>query len=252
MKKTLCIVVLLFMTTISMGALVNDRLENTLPLPDGKWGFSAHPYLGEGYESRPVVVTSVKTEKNNLSVTAVKVRNISSKSVTAVRLAWILFTEGKRDLLLLEGETPIIAINKGLATDKAEVLQFPVVSFAEISKSLPKEKQLEGDYRLEVFVKEILFEDRSSWQVGQKVAVRNQLSNVSVVKASFPKKMEPLVVTPLSTALQCPMQACKYVTGIPSYYTCDTSANNEYCTNCVSTCCNTICSDPSPACGPCT
>lgn len=257
MRKTTRIlgITLLLAATLLMSVRSDNfawsKASTQKEFPPGRWGFSAHPYMGEGYESRPVVVTSVKTELKDLSVTAVRIRNISSKSVAAVKFGWYLFNESNSRFVLQEGESPVISMEGGLAVGEGRILQLSIVSFGQVSKPLIQGGRLEGDYRLEIAVTEILFEDLSTWTVGQKVAVQKQASNTLIVKVSFRVGTVPLTVTPLKAAPNCPKQSCKYVEGPPDGYRCEGSGHDEYCTNCVTSCCSTLCSDPSPACGPC-
>lgn len=257
MRKTTLVLSIVFLLTASL--LIPVRSDNTagnstptqVTFPPGNWAFSAHPYLGEGYESRPVVVTSVKTVLKDLSVTAVKVRNISSKPVAAVKIGWYLSNEREGPSVLKEGETQFVDVENGLAVGEAKVLQLPIVSFGRIYKSLVRGGHLEGDYRVEIAVTEILFEDQSTWRVGQKVAVQRQGFGAPIIKASFKSGTAPLTVTPFKTSPICPKQKCELVAGPPAGYTCVASQGEEYCTNCVTSCCNTVCGDPSPACGVC-
>ncbi len=239
------------LTFVRSDNFAGSKASTQKEFPPGRWGFSAHPYMGEGYESRPVVVTSVKTELKDLSVTAVRVRNISSKSVVAVKFGWYLLNESDRRFVLQEGASQVISMEDGLVVGEGKTLQLPIVSFGQVSKTLIRGGRLEGDYRLEIAVTEILFEDLSTWTIGQKVAVQKQASNTLIVKASFRVGTVPLTVTPIKAAPICPKQKCKLVEGPPDGYTCVSSEFEEYCTNCITSCCNTVCSDPTPACGSC-
>lgn len=217
--------------------------------PSGKWSFSAHPYMGEGYESRPVVVTSVKTELKTLAVTAVRVRNISSKPVIGIRFGWYLSKDAKRNTILKHGETPANLLDRKLATGEGRTMLLPVVSFREIYKPLLRNNQLEGDYRIEVAVIDVVFDDQSRWTPKQKVSATKALgASAIIVEVALGKSFKPLTVTPLEAAPPCPRQNCVLVEGPPDFYTCSASQNEEYCTNCFSSCCNTLCTDPTPAC----
>ena len=243
MRSLISLLVLLPLILIS-GGLANDgrstgQKSAGLEFPSGDWTFSAHPYMGEGYRLRPVVVTSVTSEVPTLSVTAVRIANISTKTAIAVKLGWTLYDEKSERKLLRKGETSLTAIDHGLASGSNTVLRLPVVSFMEIHTKLLKKGRLEGKYRLEVGATQVLFEDRSSWQVGQSVSVRAEAEQ-GFVKVAF-RANAALSVTPLSVPLACPKQKCEYVAQSPPYYTCGASQNDEFCTNCVTNCCNSIC-----------
>src|ERR1051325_12208819 len=163
------ILVSAFMANASSESFAMNEISEQNQFPQGKWSFSVHPYMGEGYESRPVVVTSVRTEAKNLSVTAVRVRNISSKPVAAVKFEWRLLNENAMNAVLQKGETPLVNVSGGLVSGEGKTLKLPIISFREIYKSLLQGQRLEGGFRVEVAVSEILFEDQSSWTVGQSV-----------------------------------------------------------------------------------
>ena len=219
---------------------------------DAPWTFSARPYTGSGYESRPVVVSAVKTTVNSLSVTEVRLRNISSKPVTSVRLSYVLNNEkdGKSEMIHT-GESQIVPLEKTLLVGDTVLLKFPVFSFGEFKESLAAKQALKGDFNVQIFVKDIVFEDQTRWSVGDKVEVKKNGFDEAMIKVAFAKPTKMVTVMPLSKSVVCPKQYCKYVAETPPGYTCASSTNDEYCTNCITSCCNTICTDPSPSCGGC-
>lgn len=219
---------------------------------DGLWSFSAHPFMGDGYESRPVVVSAVRTTAKTLTVTEVRIRNISSKPVTTIRLGWFITNEkdGKSETLL-DGESQTIPLEKTLAIGDTVLLKLPVMSFSETRDALTAKQALKGNFDAYVFVKNIMFEDKTKWNLGEKVEIKKGTFDPSIVNATFAGTTNNLHVLPLNKAAVCPKQACRYVSETPPGYTCASSENDEYCTNCVTSCCSTVCSDPSPSCGPC-
>jgi hypothetical protein len=246
MKKGICISILLVLGVFAfrMNNISGHAVSEQQGLPSGKWSFSAHPFTGKGYESRPVIVTSVKTEFRSLSVTAVRVRNISSKRVSALRFAWYLSRENDQKNILKQGETPVTYVDHGLATGEAKTMKLPIVSFVEIYQPLLRNKQLEGDYRVDIAAVEVMFDDQSKWTPNQEVAVVRRAGGTVMVKIAY----GTLEVTPLEHAPPCAQQKCKFVEGPPDTYKCENSENEEYCTNCFTSCCNTLCIDPTPAC----
>lgn len=131
-------------------------------LPGGNWTLSTHPYMGPGYNSRPVMVTAVVS---NLKGTATRVmlENNSSKTVSAVKLEWHLMEEQDRSTVLQQGQTPFVTPSGTLPPGKSRELKFPIVSFAKIHQPLMKNNVLAGDYRIEIAVAEIQYEDGSTW-----------------------------------------------------------------------------------------
>lgn len=219
-----------------------------------KWYFTGHPYLGPGYESRPIMITSVKTEnieRGDIQINTVKLRNISNKRAMAVKIRWYLSTQDDRATILHYGETDFIDIKGGLKSQEATILNFPVISLEKLRREISGNENLKGLYRLELAVTGILFDDDSSWVLGSEQRSQKQIPD-NYFKNSFrPGTPEPLTVKPFPNVQSCPKQKCEYQIGTPPYYTCIGSQYQEYCTNCFTTCCSTVCGDPDPACGPC-
>lgn len=219
---------------VSNTSRTEGQADKSTQLPPGDWSFSAHPYLGPGYDSRPIVVFSVVTNvKNGLTVTKVALHNLSSKPVSAVKLNWYLSTEADPGSILLSGQTPLVALSGGLPVDGRRVLEFPVVSFAKICKSLMKGESLTGDFRMEVEVGEILYEDGSSQTARVTSNLYVPAKNNSVV---------PLTNRVNKVAqIGCAHQRCKFVPLPASHYECEGTSTPELCTNSGEFCCNTLC-----------
>lgn len=216
-------------------------------LPNEKCSLTALPYLGVGYNSRPVVVVGVTTDKKELTVKQVRLFNISSKPASAIRLGWYLRKIQDEDAVLRQGETSLIATTGKLPTNGKQTMNIAVVSFSE----LLKHGQLKGAYKVEVAVKEVLFEDGSTWtytveQERQTVPVRVAFKNST--------GFAPLKVTPLAAQF-CPADktgACVYVSDPPfSYWICDAGPMGVWCNSCGLACCTSLCEEPAPECGPC-
>ncbi len=171
--KTLFLMLIPFLlvtVAVVFGSSHNFKGQTKSVFPPGNWNFSAHPFMGEGYKTRPVVVTSVGSEVTALSVNVVGVRNISSKPVAGIKFGWFLSYDKDRTKVLRKGETPLVAIQPVLEAGSVRGLKPTIFSFLEIHKSLIKKGRLDGNYRLEVAVTELLFSDRSTWRVGQEVS----------------------------------------------------------------------------------
>jgi hypothetical protein len=169
-------------------------------LPTGNWSFSAHPYFGSGYDSRPVVVIAVTASSTGgLVVNEVGLRNLSSKSVAAVKLRWYLSEERTPDTILLQGQTPLIAFSEPLPVGKRYLLKFPVLSFAKIHKPLLNSGSLTGDFYVQIEVGEILYEDgtTSSLQREDRLVLLRQLARLaSPYKLPVPDKSVNTLPTP--------------------------------------------------------
>ncbi len=223
------------------------EIDTNSVFPPGDWSFSARPFIGEGYKTRPVVVTSVASEMTNLSVVKVRVNNISSKPVVGIKFGWFLTSDKDRNKILRQGETPLVLIEPVLAVASTCVVKPTIDSFLEINRSLVRKGRLDGNYRLEVAVTELLFSDRSTWRVGQDVAI-SVGKQKHFAKVAFSGK-PTLTVTPLVVQDPCNKTACVYLSP-PGYYTCDGTSDEVACVICLSFCCNTVCGF-EPVCGPC-
>lgn len=224
--------------------LGNRQVRLAAQSPSENWSVSAIPYVGPGYKSRPVVVTSVMSDTSKgYKVTDVALKNISSKPAAAVRLSWNIYSD-KANSILLRGQTTLITWSEELPENARRQIKHDILSFAHAAKQLANEGGLDGHYRIEVGVSEILFADGSIWTVDG-----NQTDEAAFIKTSLSKRFVPLKVTPLSPQQFCPNQACTFAPGPPAGFTC-TSTVGVICTNCGLRCCNTVCGEPACDCGP--
>ncbi|HYO63454.1 MAG TPA: hypothetical protein VER08_07340 [Pyrinomonadaceae bacterium] len=150
----------------------------------GNWTFSAGPYSGGDAASLPVDVYSVTTEADKgLTATKVALYNRTSKDVTAVKLRWIL-TNGDTKSVLTQGDTSVVDIN--IAAGKRETLQYRVVSFVRIAKSLVGRSPLNGNYRLEILVSEATYADDSTWRLNESARKTKNRLRSRFHSASYP------------------------------------------------------------------
>jgi hypothetical protein len=155
-RKVILALSLLLIVTGSW--LATHAQSDNAGLPPGKWTFSAGPYSGANRDASPVQVYSVTTDADKgLMVSRVTLVNKSTKGITGVRLHWYLSEAQNPDRILLEGDTDLIGT--WLAVGRGKVLSYPVVSFAKVHKPLLKKGGLSGDYRLEIAVGEVKYED---------------------------------------------------------------------------------------------
>lgn len=136
-------------------------------LPDGNWTFSVNPYMGPGYASKPVVVTGTVSDLSG-TATSVMLMNNSSKTVSAVKLEWYFTTEQDRATILQQGQTPLIAPSGSIPPDKYRQIYFPITNFYKLSRPLVKKNALEGDFRLDIAVAEVQYEDGSTWTAAKE------------------------------------------------------------------------------------
>jgi len=132
--------------------------------PFGAWSLICGPSL----ERQPIVDAYSVTSERGDKITKVDLRNRSDKAVIAVKLGWRLFYYDSPKNTLMSGESPFLGVS--LNVKERRVVEFPLVSFAKVSKSLLKNGRVDGDFKIEVVVTNVLFGDneeqtsQSSWR----------------------------------------------------------------------------------------
>lgn len=212
---------LIVFTGLAGAGIVVKSQANADRVPPGKWTFSAGPYFGSDYESIPVDVFRVTTNAaKGLTITSVGLHNKDTRNVTGVRMRWYLKDKDQNGRVLLEGETPLIEVS--VSAGKGKILDYPVVSFAGIHKSLMKNGSLSGNFRLEIAVFEVHYADQTAWAKGQ-------ISRLMFKKAAYS----------VGSTFGCQGQGCSYngTPGVESYQcgsnvgtTCVPSTNGQSCT----------------------
>jgi hypothetical protein len=110
----------------------------------------------------------------------------------------------------MSGESPFLGVP--LNVKGRRVVEFPLVSFAKVSKSLLKNGRLEGDFKIAVVVTDVLFSDneektsQSSWRTALLASFLHS-TTLSGTKGPIVDVMShtaPPVVT------GCPNQGCRW------------------------------------------
>jgi hypothetical protein len=192
----------------------------TEQIPRGDWLVGYHSYMGEGYRAIPVRVFSVRSELRK-GVTRVSLSNREEKTVTAVKLKWFLSDDKRPGPVLQQGETPLLGLSTSLAPGGKQILTFPVVAFEKIYKALMKGDTLNGDFRIQIAVSEITYEDGTTWTWAQPAGI------TSLDPPKFNHAPAP-----------CANQTCK--NGGAGSYICVDGAG-ELCTNSGSSCDSSLC-----------
>jgi hypothetical protein len=162
-----------------------------------------------------------------LGITKVEIKNLTPNAISAVRLNWILFEGQGRDDILRQGRTPLIAISEGLPSGQKQVLEYSVVSFVKLAKRLLKDGRLYGQFRIEVKVAEVVYEDGTLSEVTQRI----DDPNVNAIASPSPVP-------------SCPQQGCglAHPPSGSDYYTCvNTTGEMQWCENHVTSCTNHLC-----------
>lgn len=172
------IVVIAFVTVLggNYASIVsgnNNSLTSQTEIP-GKWSIGFSPDMSEGFNSRPLMVWSTNSDAKTLSVRGIFVQNLTNKKISALRVGWkfVKKIEGKEEFKILKtGETNIIRLEKDLNYKDTKYLEGGFISLYDIYKPFLKKGNLEGDYKFQVLVSEVLFSDNSSWKLGDKKSV---------------------------------------------------------------------------------
>ena len=198
------IVTLTSSTSTTRQAVAKNDGSTVQNLPPGHWMLGIQPAKTRG---RVVDLSSVASSlSEGLGVTDFILENRSKQGVAGVKIGWRLFETSARDVTLLKGETPkFLAVS--LTAGERRIVKYPVVSFARIYRPLLHgKKELDGDYRIELWVSDVRFADETR---GQKTATS---LNVKKAHASIDfvlVKTEP-APPPIDDEFGCPDQACVY------------------------------------------
>lgn len=203
---------MLFITLISSNAtrpeaVAQNNRSAVQDLPPGHWILAIQPAKTRG---RVVDLSSVSSSvSEGLGVTDFILENRSKKNVAGVKIGWRLFETSRRDATLLKGETPeFLAVS--LTAGERRVVEYPVVSFAQIYRPLLYgKKELDGNYRIELWVSDVRFTaetDRQQPAAFLNVKKLNWKADAAVAFVAVKSKPAPPVVQDLG----CPNQVCGY------------------------------------------
>lgn len=254
MKKITSIVFLVLLVGVfSFVFVAKNKFSTTeaqvrTPLPVRQFTFSANPFFGKGYNARPLMVTSVRSDSRTMAVDGIRVRNISSKEISEFKVGWILLNAEDRAELASKENVATLLAGSDLARKRDQIYEKTIVSFPEINDGY-LEGKASGNYRLEIVVTEITFTDGTIWKTGQEVSLKKP-AELRSIGNSFAGKSSRLTVTPVKISRACAHQKCVNSSEVPPSYSCGGSQEEEFCTNCSTSCCNTICGF-QPMCGGC-
>jgi hypothetical protein len=130
-------------------------------LPGGNWTEASHPVW---MKDASVNVAAVTTRADQgLTISSTQVKNLSTKSITAVKLAWYIFSEQKGATILRSGRTPLLAIPKGIPPQGVATIDYSVVSFANEATALEPSGALTKNYHVAVVVTFAPFDDGTTY-----------------------------------------------------------------------------------------
>ena len=188
-------------------ALAQNNRSTVQNLPPGHWWLAIQPTKTRG---RVVDLSSVSSSvSKGLGVTDFILENRSKQRVAGVKIAWRFFEASRRDTTLLKGETRnFLAVS--LTAGERRVVEYPVVSFAEIYRPLLHGKrELEGNYRIELWVSDVSFTDETPEQgpaAFLNIKKVNWKADAAVAFVEVKSKPAP----PIDDELGCPDQVCSF------------------------------------------
>jgi len=218
MKRLLLIVVCLVLAT---EALAQQPTRSRYGLPAGPWSLGCGPRLNRG-----PVVDLYKTGSSvltGLTVRDVWLENRSKQSVAGVKIAWRVYDTSQKEATLLQGETPkflAVPLNPG---EKRKV-SYPVVTFAKVYRPLLRGKrELEGNYRIEVWVSAVRFTDGTGDRAAALANVKKVNWKTDAAEAFVDVESEPAAQ---DDELGCQNQMCSW-SPQNNCYRCTTLSGNS-------------------------
>lgn len=134
--------------------------------PPGEWSLTCLPTA----KPQPLVdAYSVTTNAlKGLTITQVGVKNLSAKNTIGIKLGWRLFLERDPQTSLKQGVTPLLGVH--LSPGERRVVEFPVVRAANVLATIANDESLNGQFRIEVAVVDVLFEENAMAPTARKHA----------------------------------------------------------------------------------
>ena len=213
MKLQLMLTIILMITSSPALAQQSSRSQNDLP--EGNWILSCGPSRTRGSVVDLYMVGS--DASNGIKVTDVWLENRSSQDVAAVKIGWKLYERSNPSRILMSGETPQF-LGVILAAGEKRVATFPVVSFAKIYGPLLRNGRIEGNYKIELWVTEVLF-DGSNAGLAQSTSFPVHKTSWKDAKTDKVTKVASRPAPETDDDFGCPNQECGW-SNPQSCYTC--------------------------------
>lgn len=139
-----------------------------------RWILNSTPVSLLGLKKSPVEITTTGDfipRSDNEAITYLAIRNLSIKTITAIKIKWFLYRVDRIDnvimprknpKILLQGETPSIKLGD-FKPDEWIDIDYPLAPCKEIYSALVKDGDSEGEPWIEPAVSEISYADGSKW-----------------------------------------------------------------------------------------
>ena len=213
MKRLLTLTVIVLIILIVLGAArLAGQTSQKESLPPGNWSLAFGPSRTRGKVVDLFAVSSDATK--GLTVTEISLENRSSQDVAAVKIGWKLYEKSDPSKILLSGETPQF-LGVALSPGEKRIVTFPVVSFAKIHKPLLRDGKVEGNFRIELWVTDVQF-DNSNAELGNASYLRRTLWTTGPVK--FVKVASR--AAPKDDDFGCPNRECRW-SNLDNCYRCE-------------------------------
>lgn len=216
------IVSILALLTLALGYELNNKNGQ---LPSKGWTVGFHAYRALGYDSVPARVLGV-TSQGQKGLTGVQIKNISAKTVTAVKFGWFVSEERGEGAILSKGTTPLMALAAALPPQETIDVTVPTTSLDRILKPAMRRGTLKGDFSVQVVAQEIVYEDGSVWKLPQP-------QNVARLTPKYAHAVDD------GGGGACANQSCRWHSELQAYQ-CE-AANGELCTNYGGSCNSSAC-----------
>jgi hypothetical protein len=135
------------------------------PLNSCAFNFTPISFWGLADAPAKITLISVSCGIDGVMPTGIDLRNLSGKTITAVKFQWYLYRDDSSEKIKIrtQGETPLIDVGE-CQPEKECVVNNPVVCCQEVYKALLEDGSFEGKFWIEHSVSELSYEDGSKWK----------------------------------------------------------------------------------------
>ena len=179
MKRILMCLMVLLAANIFAAESASAQRDTKSVLPKGAWTMSVGPFAFKDASQMPLYVKAVTSEASKgFAVSNIKIirpsdNEFSKLSIKGFKLKWSLINEDNMSIIQ-ENESKIIDYTMKLSDNR---LGIPKSFFLFSNTKLSKERKLTNNFRIDIAVSEVIFEDESNWLINEthrSVSTTNQ------------------------------------------------------------------------------